>query len=83
MDTAVRAMPSDPARSAAPVSGGRSRKTRLITDSTPTSAERAKAFEQERDYAEDAGAATNGEVERGDQGQRQDFCNWSDQLGKG
>ena len=44
MDAAVSAIPSEPSRSAATVSAGRSLKTRLITNSTPTSADRANAF---------------------------------------
>jgi hypothetical protein len=44
MDTALKAIPSDPPRSASTVLFGRSVKTRLITNSTPTSAERAKAL---------------------------------------
>jgi hypothetical protein len=43
-DATVRATPSGPARSASMVSRGSSAKTRLITNSTPTSAASEKAF---------------------------------------
>ena len=36
--------------------------------------------QQEGDQAEDAGAATEGEIEGGDEGQRQDLGDWGDQL---
>ena len=42
-----------------------------------------KRVQQEGDEAEDAGAATKGEIEACDKGQRQDLCHWGDQLGEG
>ena len=39
--------------------------------------------EEVGDEAEDAGSASEGEIEGGDEGQRQDLGEWSDQLGQG